>query len=198
MDCVGSTTSRSMMQGCAIKLSGRGRLLRPIRANSQRQARQTSDILIPTAIPAARPQRYFRWAWSCPETRVFPKGLPPVTTRPLLPGLELPGIRREMVRPRCAAAGAFSTTPSNSWCLSSFRLSPPLAEARSFPRVCLALHLFFKMERWLPIPLTGFSVRHTEPRPTGPPSAPFCCLENLNLSYVRSTPRNITSGSSIS
>src|SRR2546427_9448427 len=186
------------MRGCATRPSGRGKLPRPIRANSQRQARQTLDILIPIATPAVPPQRYFRLAWSCPVTKVFRKGSPIVTTSLLLPGLELLGIRGEMARPRCAAGGASSTTPLNSWCLSSFRLSPPSVEAHFFLRVCLPPHLFFKMERWLPIPLTGFSVRHTEPRPTGPPSAPSCCLENLNLSCARSTPRSITSGSSIS
>src|SRR6266446_446605 len=198
MDCVGSTTSHSMMRACATRPSGRGRLLRPIRANSRPLARQTLAILTPTATPGAPQQRYFRWAWSCLETKVFPKGSLPVTTRPLLLGLELHGIRKEMVRLRCAAGGAFSTTTSNSWYLSSFKLSPLLEEARSFPRACLARHLFFKMELSPPIPLTGFSVRHTEPRPTGLPSDLSCCLENLNPSCARSTARSTTSESSVS
>src|SRR2546430_12932587 len=51
------------------------------------------------------------------------------------------------------------------------------------------------MEPWRPIPLTGFLLRCTEPRPTGPPSVPCCCLGNLNPNCARSTPRSITSGS---
>src|SRR6266853_754189 len=103
MDCAGNTTSHSMMRGCAIKLSGQDRLPQPIHANSRRQARQTSDILILIATPAVRLRRFFLWDWWCPAIKAFLKGSPPVTTRPLLLGLELHGIRKEMVRLRCAA-----------------------------------------------------------------------------------------------
>src|SRR5882672_12127493 len=124
------------------------------------------------------PRPCSHWGSSFRGTKVFRKGSPRVTTSLLLLVLELPGIRGERARPRYAPAGDSSTTRSSSWCLSSFKLSPPSAVARSCPRAYLAPHFFFKMEQWLPIPLTGFSVRHMEPRPTGPPSDRFCCLEN--------------------
>ena len=198
MDCVGNTTNRSTMRGCATKLSGRGRLPRPIPANSRRQARQTSDILIPTATPAVQLRRYSRWVWSSPGTKVFRKGSPTITTSLLLLVLELPGIPREMVRPPSAADGDSSTTRSSNLCSSNSRLSRPSVVARSYPKACSTPLLFFKMEPWRPIPLTGFLLRCTEPRPTGPPSVPSCCLGNLNPNCARSTPRSITSGSSIS
>src|SRR5207253_413442 len=147
MDCVGSITSHSMMRACVTRPSGRGKLPRLIRVNSRRQARQTSDTLTLIATLTVLPQPYFRWALSCLETRVFRKGSPTVTTRLLLPGLELLGIQREMARLQSAADGDSFITRSNSWCLSSFRLSLPSAAALSFLRASLAPHLCFKMER---------------------------------------------------
>jgi len=113
--------------------------------------------------PGGNAEAVFPLGLVVPGDKGVPKGLTESYYKSFAPRIGIAWDPWERARPRYAPAGDSSTTRSSSWCLSSFRLSPPSAVARSCPRACLAPHFFFKMELWLPIPLTEFSVRHTEP-----------------------------------
>jgi len=80
---------------------------------------------------------------------VFPKGLPPVTTSPCSPDWNA-WDPKEMVKPRCAAAGLFYN-PIEQLVLEQFQAEPPFGGSSLLSEGLFSTPFVFKMEPWLPI-----------------------------------------------